>query len=179
MKKCSMESRQNMPSINLLEGQRLFLEEHKEIDCVGTNMRVFDKEGKRGVRKCPEHPEKKMLLTQSPFAHPTIMMKRSVYDELGGYSTSKETMRAEDLELWFRFFFHGYSGYNIQDELYLYREDLSDYKKRTLYAGVMTAKINIKGYRMLGFPIYKWIFALKPVISAITPNVLNRAYHNR
>lgn len=58
----------------------------------------------------------------TPFAHPTIMMRKKVYDALGGYRVGHKNMRAEDLDLWIRFFEAGYKGYNIQEVLYRYHE---------------------------------------------------------
>lgn len=162
-----------------LERQLCYLEEHPEIDCVGTNRIVFDNNGKYDIRKGIEYPNRDILLFDVPFAHPTIMMKRSVYNQLGGYTVSEETMRAEDLDLWFRFFAAGYSGYNMQEELYMYREDLTDFKKRTLKAGVMTAKVFLNGYKLLGFHKYKYIFALKPILVSILPNFLVKGYHRK
>ena len=63
------------------------------------------------------------------FMHPTIMMKAEVYLELGGYTVSKKTMRAEDLDLWFRFCAAGYQGYNLQEVLFRYNESVEGYKK--------------------------------------------------
>lgn len=161
-----------------LERQVHFLECNQEIDCVGTSRFVFDNDGNKMVRKSCEYPCKEILLHDTPFAHPTIMMKKTVYDSLNGYCISKETMRAEDLELWFRFFEKGYRGYNIQDELYMYREDIEDYRKRSVKSGFMTAKVFLNGYKRLKFPVYKWFFAVKPIVSALIPNKIIKGYHN-
>ena len=56
--------------------------------------------------------------------------QKIVYDALSGYTVSKETMRAEDLDLWFRFFEQGFKGYNMQESLYRYRESETDFSKR-------------------------------------------------
>ncbi|MBQ6464056.1 MAG: glycosyltransferase family 2 protein [Pseudobutyrivibrio sp.] len=159
-----------------LEKQVSFMEAHEEYDCVGTNRIIFDKNGEHSIRYSKEYPSKRILLLDTPFAHPTIMMKKSVYDALNGYTVSKETMRAEDLDLWFRFFGAGYNGYNIQESLYLYREDLEDLKKRSLKAAVATALVFYKGYKIINVPIYKRIFAVKPIIAALIPNFIMKKY---
>lgn len=162
-----------------IEKQVLFMEKHYEVDCVGTNRIIFDKNGYRSIRVSDEYPTKDKLLLDTPFAHPTIMMKKSVYDTLGGYVVSKATIRAEDLDLWFRFYSKGFKGYNIQEELYLYREDIEDLKKRSLKAGIATAIVFFKGYKLVGIPLYKYIFALKPIISSLVPRGIMMRYLSR
>lgn len=160
-----------------LETQIRFLEEHPEYDVVGCNRIIFDENGDRGIRKSVEFPYKEILVKDTPFAHPTIMMKKSVYDVLGGYTVSEATMRAEDLELWFRFYEKGYTGYNLQENLYRYREGTYDLKKRTMKAAVQTSKVFMDGYRRLGFPWYMRIWALKPIVAAAIPRKLLQGYY--
>lgn len=162
---------------NRLERQVAFLEANTDYDVVGCDRIIFDENGDLGVRKSIEYPDKSVLLKNPPFAHPTIMMKKSVYDALGGYTVSEETMRAEDLDLWFRFYEHGFKGYNIQEALYKYRESKTDYQKRSLKAGIMTAKVFWSGYQKIDIPCYKRIWAIKPILSAIIPNTVMMNYH--
>lgn len=56
-----------------LSKQVEYLENHPDIDCVGTNRIVFDDEGNRTIRKSDEFPIAEHLLKGPPFAHPTIM----------------------------------------------------------------------------------------------------------
>lgn len=168
---------ENLPT--RLEEQVGFLESHPEIDLVGTNRIIFDDRGDKGVRKSIEKPTKRTLLKGSPFAHPTIMTKKTVYDTLGGYAVSKKTMRAEDIELWFRFYEHGYRGYNMQKALYRYRESLEDLKKRSVKAGIETSKVYYAGYKLLRFPVYERIWALKPIISSLVPHKMMMKYFER
>lgn len=161
-----------------LEKQIHFLESNPEYDVVGCNRIVFDENGERGIRKSEEYPDKNILLKDTPYGHPTIVMKKSVYDALCGYSESKETMRAEDLELWFRFYEHGFRGYNIQETLYRYREGKNDLKKRTVVAGIQTAKVFWNGYKRLKFPWYKRIWVIKPIVAALIPHSIMMKYYN-
>lgn len=161
-----------------LEKQVEFLESHSEYDVVGCDSIIFDENGERGIRKSVEFPTKSLLVRDTPFAHPTIMMKKSVYDDLGGYTSNKLTMRAEDLDLWFRFFENGYNGYNMQVALYKYREGESDFLKRSLKAGIQTSKVFWNGYKKIKIPIYKRIWVFKPIISALIPNKIMMWHHS-
>lgn len=160
-----------------LETQIGFLEEHPEYDVVGCNRIIFDENGNRGMRTSVEFPNQEILVKDTPFAHPTIVMKKSVYDALGGYTVAEDTMRAEDLELWFRFYEKGYTGYNLQENLYRYREGVDDLKKRTMKAAVQTSKVFMKGYRRLRFPWYMRVWALKPIFVAIVPRKILGEYY--
>ena len=162
-----------------LQKQVYYLDTHPNCDVVGTNRIIIADGALLGIRKSPEYPDKKILLRTTPFAHPTIMMRKSVYKELGGYTESKETMRAEDADLWFRFYSRNHNGYNIQEALYEYSESENDYKKRNLHAAILTSKVYLKGYRLLKFPLYSYCFILKPIIAAIAPNRLMYLYHKK
>ena len=160
-----------------LETQIKFLENNPEYACVGSNMIIFDEKGEHGERVMPEKTKKTTLLKTTIFAHPTIMMKRSVYQKLGGYTVSKSTMRAEDLDLWFRFVHAGYKGYNIQRPLYKYRESEKDLKKRSLRAAIQTSRVFLNGYKLLGFPKAQYVYAFRPIIVALLPDKLICRYH--
>jgi glycosyltransferase EpsE len=168
---------ESMP--NRLEKEASFLEAHPEYAVVGSARIIFDETGDCGVRQCSGEAKKETLLTNPPFAHPTIMMRKSAYDQLEGYTVDASTMRAEDLDLWFRFFHAGLRGYNLEEPLYRYHESRSDYKKRSLRAGIQTAKVYLRGYQLIGFPKIKRIFALKPIISSIVPDAIMYQFHSR
>lgn len=161
-----------------LEKQVEFLEAHPEYDAAGCSRIVFDENGEKGIRISEAYPDRKGMVRDTPYAHPTIVMKKSVYDALGGYRSSRATMRAEDLDLWFRFYEKGFRGCNMQQALYRYREGKDDFKKRSLKAGIQTAKVFLDGYRRIGVPWYQRICAAKPVISALIPNRIMMKYHS-
>lgn len=162
---------------NRFEKQVNFLDMHPEIDCVGTCVEVFDRNGSSAVRHFNEFPEKTCLIHNTPFAHPTIMMRRKTYAELGGYVSSPETLRAEDVDLWFRFFAHNCKGYVIQEPLYKYREGAEDFEKRTLKAGIGATKVCLKGYKELHYPWYSYVYAFKPIVVALVPKRVMHLYH--
>ena len=160
-----------------LQKQVNFLDNHLDYACVGCNLAVFDENGDYGIRLFPQETKASTLLKTTIFAHPTIMMRSSVYKKLGGYTVSDRTMRAEDLDLWFRFINAGYKGYNLQEILYRYRESKKDLKKRSLNAAIKTSKVFIYGYKLLGFSRLKYIYAFRPVIVAMIPKKLICLHH--
>lgn len=161
------------------EKQVSFLNSNSEYDVVGGWASVYDGECIKEVRKTKEKPCKNDLLLGCPFIHPTIMMRKSAYDALNGYTVSSRTVRGQDLDLWFRFFNAGYKGYNLQESVLIYHESLSDYKKRTLKTASMYSRTMFWGIKLLKFSPINYIYALKPLISAVIPNKLMYFYHNK
>lgn len=159
------------------EKQVNFLDTYLGYQLVGSREIVFDQKGEKGIRSRIEEPKKTCLIKSVPFSHPTIMMRRETYEELGGYTVSKETARCEDIDLWFRFFSKGYKGYNLQTPLLKYREGLQDFKKRKFKYSIGTAIVCYRGYKLLGYPKRYYIFLLKPIIASIVPNFIMERYH--
>lgn len=147
------------------EKQVKYLDEHPDCDVVGTYMQHFTEEAGLGdIVKSVEFPDKYTIKEHIPFNHATIMMRKSVYDALGGYTVSPLTMRSQDREMWFRFYKAGYSGCNIPEPLYLMREDLNAFKRRTARVRWNGYLITRNGYKLLGFP---WHWRIKPFFKCI------------
>lgn len=176
-------ARQDGDDISLkdrFEKQVKFLSNNKEYDLVGSKMISFDQNGDNGIRGGDiEIPQKIDLSKSNPFSHATIMARAYVYKELNGYRVNKYTLRAEDADLWFRFYAKGYKGYNLQEPLYKVREDINAYRRRTFKSYLNLIKVNLDGYRMVDMPISKYIYLLKPIISAITPRYFMKIYHQK
>jgi glycosyltransferase EpsE len=158
------------------EKQVAFLDGHSEYHVVGSSVIVFDETGDKLIRKSMEHPVKECLKKTVPFTHPTIMMRKEVYDALDGYQVLKRTNRCEDRDLWFRFFAEGFGGYNIQEPLLKYHESLSDYKKRNLKSAWQGAQTRLYGYRLLHFPLSDYPYLARPIISALVPDKIMYYY---
>lgn len=162
-----------------LEKEVAFLEENPQYAVVGTGRYIFDDTGVLCVRMSEEFPQGPETWSTTPFAHPTIMMRKECYDALGGYTVSADTMRAEDLDLWFRFHQMGLKGYNMQLPLYRYREGLEDYAKRSVRAAVHTAKLRKSWHRKLKISRKYDFLWMKPVISSLIPARILEMYHTR
>ncbi len=160
------------------EEQVNFLETHPEYDLVGTQMISFDETGEKGIRAASGEPKKESLAYRNPFCHATIMARRAVYDQLHGYSEESYISRCEDVELWFRFYEAGFRGYNLERPLYKVRETLGDFKRRKLKYTLDTMRVCFEGYRKLHYPIHKYIFLFKPLVSDLVPRKLMKYYHN-
>lgn len=159
------------------EKQVKYLENHKDIQLVGTNMQLFNEKGLLGIEARPEHTDKWTLHKIIPFNHATIMTYKWVFDELGGYTVSSDTNRCEDYDLWFRFFYKGFIGDSIQETLYFVREDINAIKRRSFKSRWRAFKITMFGYNLLDYP-KTWLikeFAMT-VIKSIVPYKLQYLY---
>ena len=151
------------------EIQVAFLQEHPEYDLVGTSMRRFNEDGLADTVDKPEFVDKYTMRTVVPFNHATIMTYPTVYEALGGYTVSERTNRAQDYDLWFRFFHAGFSGYNIQEPLYFVREDMNAIKRRTFKVRWNAYKTTRIGFRLLGFP-RRWL--IKPLLTVFLKSIV-------
>lgn len=142
-----------------LQKQVDFLDSHPEVHLVGTQMRKFDETGYLGILRAPTEPTGTMLRNGVPIFHATIMVRSMIFDTLGGYTESKAVEGVEDLDLWFRFFEHGFRAVTLDDVLYDVRMDQAAIKRRTLSRRIRSIKTRASGYERLGFP-KRWL--IKP-----------------
>lgn len=152
------------------ERQVEYLQEHPDIQLVGTAVQHFNEKEYTSLMLAPEHPDKYTMRNSSPFKHATILTYKYVYDQLGGYCVSDRTRRSQDRELFFRFFAKGFRGDNINEPLYLGLDDLSAVKRRTFKVRWNSFLITRDGYRLLGFP-RRWLIKpfFKTVIKTLIP----------
>ena len=155
-----------------------FLDTHPEYAVVGTYMQSFDETGLHHIIQNKQEPTKFDLPKSNAFAHATIMMRKSVYDDLGGYTVSSKTRRLEDAELWYRFFEKGYNGYTLSEPLYLVREDEATFKRRKFKYCLDASKVIAEGIKRLNLPKKNYVYALKPIVSYFTPMRLKRKFRD-
>lgn len=131
-----------------LEKQYRFLEGHPEFLWVGTNAGLFDRKGVWGCERMPEVPISEDFLKYSPYIHPSVMFRKKELRQ-NGYRVSKLTRRCEDYELFMRLHAQGFKGYNLQENLFLYREEKESYKKRKIRFRVYEMMIRYQGFKRL------------------------------
>ena len=147
-----------------------FLNSHLDIAWVGCNAELIDGVGKVwGRRILEEYPTKESLLFNTPFMHPTVMIRRDVLCKAGGYRVARSTRRAEDYDLWLRLYAMGYKGANLQEILFQYREDDVAYKKRKYRYRIDEAIVRYRGFSSLNLFPKAWIYVVKPLIVGLIP----------
>lgn len=136
------------------EKQVDFLETHEDYHWVGVLADLFDNNGIWGRADRPEIPVAKDFFHSSPFIHPSVMFRREVFINTGGYSVKRITSRCEDYELFMKLYSNGYRGYNLQEVLFLYQEESQILKRSWKYC-CYEAAVRFYGYKQLGILSFK------------------------
>lgn len=147
------------------EKQAAFLHAHPEVAIVGSFMQRLNDRGERGaVVRAEAYPDRFTPHRGAVFLHATVLGRKDVFDSLGGYTVLPRTQRGQDLDLWFRFLHAGYQGANLQEVLYLVRENESALRRRTAHTRWINFQTMLYGYRLLSYP---WYWYRKPLVSLL------------
>jgi len=162
-----------------LDKQVRFLESNPKFDLVGSSMIVFDQNGDRLKVVGKEVPDKYDLTNNPTFNHATILVKKRVFDILGGYTVSRRTTRTEDYDLWFKFFSKDFRGYNLEEVLYKARLSDKDLMRRTFHSRLQGAYTAFCGFRLLKLPLKYYIYCFKPLLAGFIPRSMMMRYHRK
>jgi hypothetical protein len=107
-----------------LGAQVRYLDEHPRCGLLGTRSDIWVGDAPSGRHH--DHPTDNPtlqfdLLTNNPFVHSSVMVRRSVFDAVGVYSTDVARQPPEDFELWSRIA-RRFSVANLPERLLIYRE---------------------------------------------------------
>lgn len=116
-----------------------------------------------------QEPSENSFLKTSPFIHPSIMIRREVMKRLHGYTQAKAAVRAEDYEFFMRLYAAEYRGYNLQEPLLYYREDIRSFKKRRYRYRIHECIVRHDGFRSLGILKGNLHYVIKPLIAGLVP----------
>lgn len=149
--------------------QITFLLDNPTVPEVGCGYIRFDDSGDFGIVMSPKTHDRTQLLHGVPSCHACIVMKKSVYDTIGGYTVSKRTERCEDLDMWYKFYAAGFSGANLQEPLYKVRDTREALRRRKLKYDIDAVKTNLMGFRMLHYPFWTYPLAFRQLVSHFIP----------
>jgi glycosyltransferase involved in cell wall biosynthesis len=99
-----------------------FLQSHSDVAIVGSDYIEMD-QGRRTRVRMPQNvlTLRWHALFQNPFAHSTVMFRRAIVTELGGYADRAEALHVEDYELWLRLMWSGRRMANLTEPLVHWR----------------------------------------------------------
>ena len=103
--------------------QKDFLDQHSDIDAVGSQWQMITPDGKKaGIDTHPTSPETIQLLMYSYFSlhHPTTMIRRSAIEKVGGYNTARSCI-VPDYDLFMRLQLSGSRFANLPFVLFQWR----------------------------------------------------------
>lgn len=149
-----------------------FLKNNLEYAFVCTNCTVYDNNSIWGKIKFIKSPTKKDFLWNSPFLHPSLVIRKEYLQSIGGYCTDVEVNRCEDYDLFMRLYANGYKGYNLQENLYQYFISIGNKKYRPMKDRISEARTRWKGFKLLQlFPV-ALPYVIKPILIGLIPQFI-------
>ena len=164
---------------NKLKSQLKYLASHPDAAGCGTAATLINNKGEKiGTKQYPQnyHQIKKVIMRFSPFIHPTIMLRREVIDELGGYD--ERLNGAEDYDLWLRLVAK-YPMANLPGVLFQYRVNPRGVSWKSLkHTELQALRARIKALKEYGYPSWQAIYLIKPSLSFLIPGQLKKLMFN-
>lgn len=132
--------------------QLRYLQDNPDVDLVGTAMQRFNESGLGDIIQTRNARPNRSTMATSPtaFFHATILARRHVFDQVGGYTVSWRTERGQDLDLWYKFFAANLVGHNLSEPLYRMRDTERSVLRRTRKARFGTFVTRVVGNHSLG-----------------------------
>lgn len=156
-----------------------FLDENINYAVVSVPMIYFDEEGdyRKGIGRGEVWAND--FVHGSPICHAPSMFRTEAVKSVGGYTVDEKLLRVEDYHLWFKLFAKGYKLYMMNECLYKMRDDRNAVARRNWISRRNEAYVKILGFRMIGLPWYKLIYALEPIVKYIMPSFIYNYFHYR
>ncbi len=167
---------------NRLELQYKLINSSKNIAVVGADILIMDAEGRKiATRRYPDSSGKlkACLFKYSPFAHPVVVFRKNMFEEVGKYNPKYSP--TEDLDLWFRLG-KKYEFKSIPEALLKYRV----YKKSSSHKAlkdveILVFKIRLDAITKYGYrpSLYDTIYNLFQFLTLwITPSEYRIKFYN-
>lgn len=146
---------------------------------MASGLYVFDENGVWSERKYPESITRHMIAQKNPFFHPTMVFRRKIIMDVGGYRVADITRRTEDYDLVMRLAAQGIIGKNMQKSMYFCYEPPEAYLKHTYRTRLAEMKVRLYGLRVMKAPPWDYIYTIKPAMMLLIPKSLMRKIKER
>ena len=147
-----------------------FLDEHPEYAIVSTPMQYFDAGGVFRTGRGGGEPQVKDFPKGTPFCHAPCMVRKAAYEAVGGYSVSDKLLRVEDYHLWIKLYDKGYKGFELDEPLYMMRDDRNAVTRRNFKARINEARVKAIAIKTFHLPLWNYRYCLKPIILGLLPS---------
>lgn len=165
-------------ALDRFEQQVKYLDEHSEVDLVGSGAYLFDEIGVFDTLKFPRYVKNRDFLFNSPYQHGSVVFRSEVLRRAGGYTVSKATRRTEDYELFMRIQEFA-RGENLPELLYYFLEDENTIKRRKYRYRIDEVRIRYRGFKALGLLPRGFFYVIKPLIVGLIPSVFLQRLRRR
>lgn len=156
-----------------------FLDKHPEYGFVSSIMKYFDEDGEWGESKAKEKPEALDFIYGIPFCHAPVMIRKEVYEAVGGYTVDKRLLRVEDYNLYMKMYAIGYKGYNLQEPLYSMRDGRDAISRRVFKYRLNEFYAKCLAVKELKLPVYGYIYAIRPLLVGMLPLPIYKILHKK
>ena len=164
------------------ERQEAYLESHSDVDIMSGSLQEFDAEHEcLNVRRYPQTHEEcvKFIVKACPLAHPSVMMRKRIFDE--GLKYDERYRMSQDIKLWYDAVLAGYRLGNIPEVTLFFRREGDVFRRRSRAKAWNEFKIYMNGiYRLKGlftlsyrYPIARYVFRNLP------PSLVKRIYGSK
>jgi glycosyltransferase involved in cell wall biosynthesis len=158
-----------------LENQVDFLESHSDIGVVGTAYEFVDAQNRVVGQKHPPTTDdeiRRSLIRFNPFLHSSVMIRKTLLDEVNGYDESFR--RAQDYDLWMRLAPLTKLA-NLPEVLMQKRFTTTMTSYASEREQIKTAvRIRATAIRRGQYPLWCTLFLLKPFLAMLLPTPLVR-----
>ncbi|MBT7900360.1 MAG: glycosyltransferase [Candidatus Marinimicrobia bacterium] len=163
---------------NRFKDQVKFLDENKNIDVCGMYIREIDENGliiNKLIKYPLSHNELfKFFKKRNPFAHPTVMFRKSYFNKAGLYSN--DLYLAEDTLLWYNGFLNNCLFANINRVGLEFRRTNDMYYRRSDFnkaLGLLKSRLFLIN-RKLNYGLISDLYSLGYFVISISPNLIKK-----
>ncbi len=164
------------------ERQVSYLESHPDVDIISGSLQEFDADNEcLNIRHYPQTHEEcvKFIVKACPLAHPSVMMRKRIFDE--GLKYDERYRMSQDIKLWYDAVMAGYRLGNIPEVTLFFRREGDVFRRRSRAKAWNEFKIYMNGiYRLKGlftlsyrYPIARYVFRNLP------PTLVKRIYGSK
>lgn len=156
-----------------------FAKKNPQMGIFGGDMNIIDENANvLSERTYPTSSSaiKRMFVFRSPFAHPTIMFRRSIIDN--GFRYNPEYKRAEDIDFILRLFREGYKFSNTGKKLLNYRVVGDLQKKRNRDQWIYNHRARTKNF-IWRKPLFSTLSYLISLAYQIVPDIIITKYYEK
>jgi len=148
-----------------------------DVDVIGTGTYLIDNDDNSWGISPPSESCSNLnhWLWGTQIIHPTVLMKKSLFYDIGKYDP--RAIRVEDYDLWLRMFKSGVRFKNMIEILYYYRRTINDYSRKKASDRVKEFKYRYRNYKQFNFPIISYLYLLKTILMIFIPKFLIYMLH--
>lgn len=161
------------------EKEMAVLLSHPEFAVVSCSLKFFDENGEYGKVLYKECPQKEDFARTSPICHAGCIIRKDVFEQLGGYDESPAVERIEDYDLWIRLYNEGYQAYNLQEYLYSMRDDRNAIKRKKFKYRVNEYRLRKKACELFDLPLKFKVQQFTPLLLGIMPSFVYTYLHKK